>query len=131
LFSELKRNNEALEKIEKAYSIAPHCPLVNHNLALIYSSLGNEKKAIKIWENLLSKDINDVAFDECGEGLKWTKSLFNDIRYDIALDYFELKNYQKAKKYIKSHINNRKRGQFSIYSLKVVQKKEKEILSKK
>lgn len=118
---------EALEVIEKARLIAPHCPLVLWDYAGSLDMLGREEEAIKIWKALLRRGVEKIAFDECGEGIRWAKSLLIDCLYRIGLSYARLGRKALAVKYIKKHIAQRKPGIPSIYSLKMVRKKLQQI----
>ena len=122
--------SKALETSKKAYKISPNCPLVLWDYACALDMLKNEMEAIELWKKIISFGLEKVAHDECGEGVRWAKSIINDCRYRIASSYFDLKNYTKAKVFLEAHIKNRKRGQPSLYGLKEVKKKYKDTLIK-
>jgi hypothetical protein len=111
---------KALEFAQKAYKVSPNCPLVLWDLAGALDMVNKEKEAIDIWSSLINKGELALAFEECGEGLRSARAFINDSRYRIGLSYKDLEENNKAKKYIKIHLENRQRGQFSRYSLKEV-----------
>lgn len=115
---ELKNYNEAFLYSKKAIKIAKKDSLVLNYHAVILKANNKIKDAIEIWELLLKKNIMQIAFEDCTEGLKWAKSLLNDIRFNLSLTYYELKNTIQARKFMSEHINNRRQGQFSNYSKK-------------
>ncbi len=114
---------KALKYSEKALKIAPSCPLVNWDYACALDMMNRKKEAIKIWKKLLNRKLEDIAFGECGEGIRWSKSLLNDCRYRIGVSYLEMGKNAYALKYLNEHIKNRKRGLPSLYSKKEVLKK--------
>ena len=112
---ELRDYKMALVYSKKAFSISSTNPLVINYHAAILKVNNRIKEAIAIWEALLKKDINQIAFEDCQEGLKWTKSLLNDIRFNLSIAYKDIKDIKMAKKYLIKHLENRKSGQFSLY----------------
>lgn len=121
---------EAKLMIDIAFDLKPNCPLVNDYKASILRMLEEYEPAIKIWKKFLSCDIKDFAFGECGEGMKWALSLLNDARYLLALTYFEMKDFESANHYIEEHLQNRKQGQFSNMTKKMVYDLKKRILNR-
>lgn len=129
IYYEKRNYKKALILINDAYNMAPICPLVNDYKASIERMLGNYHIAIEIWKNLLSQDIEELAYDECGEGMKWALSLLNDARYMLALTYFDIKDYDKALDFINKHIENRKKGQYSVVTKRKAISKKNKILN--
>ena len=114
---------KAMELEEQARRLAPHCPLVLWGYANVLDMLGHEAKAIRIWKQLLAKGEEKIAYGECGEGIRWARSLLNDCIYRIALAYRDLGKFDMAIQYLKKHIKNRSPGIPSIYALSEVKKK--------
>jgi len=120
-FYELFDYKTALKHSQKAIELSPECPLaLNYHAIILFA---NEKVEIaeKIWQQILTKDIKELANCRCGEGLRFAKSLKNDIRFRLGDVYVELNNKEKALKYYKEHLQNRKRGQFSNFTRKEVE----------
>ena len=126
-YYETKNYETALKYSTKAVELQPNCPLALDYHASILFAKGKLKDAKQIWENLLSRDINDIAFGDCGEGMKNAKSVKNDIRYILAYLYLQLNDKNKAIVLLNEHLENRKRGQFSNFTKKEVEKELKKI----
>lgn len=118
--------SKALQYSLKAVKISPNCPLVLWDYAGALDMLGREAEAIKIWKSFLKRGIESIAYDECGEGLTWARSLVNDCYYRIGNSYLKLGNKSLGKKHIKTHIDNRVQHKYkSIYGLRSVRKQLK------
>lgn len=114
---------KAMKLEEKARRLAPHCPLVLWGYASALDMLEQEAKAIRIWKRLLDRGEEEIAYGECGEGIRWARSLLNDCRYRIALAYRDLGKLEIALGYLQEHIQKRLPGVPSIYPLPEVKKK--------
>lgn len=117
-YYEERNYRPALAYIQKALKLAPDCPLALWGLAGVLDMLEREREAIAIWERLLRRGEENIAFGACGEGLKWAKALMLDCLYRLALAHRDLKNYRQARWYMTKHINGRYPGNGSIYGLK-------------
>lgn len=126
-YYEEKKYKQALKITKKAFKIAPRCPLVLWDYACDLDINGKYKMAITIWKKLLGKGASKIAHEECGEGIRWAKSLLSDCKYRIGISYFKMGDFAKAAKYLQMHIANRKPGIPSIYPLSIVKKKLREI----
>lgn len=112
-YYELRDYKTALQFSEKAVQLSPNCPLALDYHASILLTNGKVEEALHIWNNLLDKDLNEIAYGECGEGIRFAKSLLNDVRFSVGDAYMELNNKEKALSYYKSHLANRQKGIFS------------------
>ena len=110
---ELKEYEAALRHSEKAMSLSPNCPLTLDYHASILLANGQTEQALAIWKQLLRKNLDEVAYGECGEGMRFAKSLLNDVRFSVGDAYLELKDKEKALFYYKAHLGNRQKGIFS------------------
>lgn len=118
--------SQALKYSLKALKISPDCPLVLWDYAGVLDMLGKEAEAIKIWKGLIKRGIEAIAYDQCGEGIVWSRSLVNDCYYRIGKSYLELGKKVLGQKYIQTHIDNRVQHKYkSIYDLKGVRKQLK------
>ena len=126
-YYEDRNYQKALEYAEKALEIEPDCPLVLWDYAGVLDMLDDTKKAISIWKYLLNCSVEQIAFDECGEGIRDAKSLHNNCRFRIGSSYIDINQKKLAIKYLKLHLQNRQRGLPSIYSKKEVLKLLKSI----
>jgi len=114
--------DEALRISEKALKISPKCPLVLWDYAGALDMLGKHEDAIKIWRKLIKKGVNKIAYSECGEGIRWARSLINDSKYRTAISYLKMGMLSNANKYLRDHLKHRAPGIPSIYRLSDVKK---------
>lgn len=124
-YYEERNYKRAFTIIKKAYKIAPKCPLVLFNYAGTLDMLEMDDEAIKIWKGLIKRGIRNLAYGECGEGLKEAKGLVLDCYYRLGLAYRDLNDDKTANFYLKRHLMNRYPGNGSIYSMKEVKSKLK------
>jgi tetratricopeptide (TPR) repeat protein len=106
----------------EAFKIAPNCPLVlwDYAAALQMNKMG--KDALIIWKKIITKGEYKIANDECGEGLKWARSLINDCRFRIGMYYVHEKKIKLGYRYLLQHLKVRKLRMGSIYNLKMIKK---------
>lgn len=126
---ELRDYKKALKFSDKVIKKNNRDPLFLNYHAVILKANGKFNLAIQIWESLLNRDVKQMAFIDCQEGVLWIKSLLNDIRFNLSCTYKDLNNYFLAKKYALQHLKHRKRGQFSLYKKKEVLKLYNEIIA--
>ncbi|WP_295731846.1 tetratricopeptide repeat protein [uncultured Muribaculum sp.] len=111
---------DALCAAQKAFLLEENDELVIYNLAMALQLNGMYSDAMKYFDMILSKLIDDIAYGNHGEGKKWAKSLHNDSLYMKGVCYMELGNNEEAAYCIRSHIYNRRRGIYSDFSRKQV-----------
>jgi tetratricopeptide (TPR) repeat protein len=126
-YYEEHKYKKALKIVEKALKYAPKCPLVLWDYAGTLDMVGQHREAIKIWKKLLMIGTDKIAYDECGEGLRWARSLLNDSRYRIGLSYRKMGMLKKASNYIYAHITHRAPGIPSIYLLSAAKRELNDI----
>ena len=128
-YYEQHRYREALKAARKALKLAPRCPLVLWDYACDLDMLENERAAIKIWKQLIRRGAKSLAYEECGEGIRWAGSLINDCRYRIGSSYLDLGDREKAVRYMRAHLAHRPSGgAASIYTLKDVRSRLRKAL---
>jgi tetratricopeptide (TPR) repeat protein len=121
----------ALKWSEKALTLAPECPLVLWDYASALDMTGQEEAAVQVWRDLIDRGPARIADDECGEGLRWAESLVNDSRYRAALSSYDLGKKKDALRLLREHLAHRKPGLPSLYSLREVRAKERQMLGRK
>lgn len=126
-YYELFDYKTALEHVEKAINLSPDCPLALDYYATILFANNRTEEALSIWNKLLNLGIDEIAHGQCGEGIRFAKSLINDIQYMVGEVYVELNEKDKALNYYKLHLQNRQRGVFSNFTKRQVEKKIKNI----
>ena len=126
-YYEERRYKTALKYVKKARKIAPKCPLVIWDYACTLGMIGHHKNAIALFKMLISRGERSIAFDECGEGIRWAKSLLNDCRYWIGISYRSLGDERQARSFIRMHLRRRKSGLPSLYNARSIRKKFPEL----
>ena len=111
----------------QAYQFAPRCPLVLWDLVGSYDMLRRHKDAISLYRKLIRRGIESVAYDECGEGLAWARSLIADCWYRLAHCEREIGRRSRAANCYKQHIAMRGPGCHSIYPLRSVRRELREL----
>jgi tetratricopeptide (TPR) repeat protein len=130
-YYEEKDYNKALQIVEQALKLSPHCPLVLWDYAGALDMLERNDEAIRIYKRLIRRGINRLAYGECGEGIVNAREYVNDSRYRIGLIYANKGKFNLAQKYLREYINYRNQGFSSIYDLREVKKDLKQIIEGK
>ena len=107
----------AYKVIKEAEELAPECPLVLWDLAGTLDMLGDKSAAIDIWRRLIKRGYQSVASDECGEGIRWAKSLLNDCRYRVAISLWDIGDVKQAYREMQQHLKHRSPGIPSVYPI--------------
>lgn len=108
----------ALECAKRAVELAPQCPLALWHYAGCLSMNGQERAALAAWTLILNRDLDDVAYGECGEGMKWAMQLLNDVHYRMGRIHQFLGEGAQAKASYQKYLHNRSHGVGSLYELK-------------
>jgi hypothetical protein len=119
-YYEERKYKKALVVSKRALKLDPQCPLILWDYACVLDMLGEEKSAIAVWKRLLRRGEKAVAFDKCGEGIRWARSLLNDCRYRIGVSFLDVGNKVLGKQYMVEHLRYRRPGIPSSYSMKDV-----------
>ncbi len=84
----------------------------------------NEKyeQAMEQYKRIERKTINDIAYDEHGEGIRYAKSIKNDTLFMKGICLYYLGKRAQASRYIRRHIRNRARGISSLITKKKAEK---------
>ncbi len=117
-YYEERKYGMALRFSRKAVKRVPHCPLVLWDYAGALYMTGGQQQAISIWRSLIRRGVENLARDECGEGVRWARGLVNDCYFRLAEAYKILGNRRLATRYMREHLANRGRGVASVFSRK-------------
>lgn len=109
---------KAITYSKKALRLKPDCPLVLAHHAGTLAMLGRNKKALQVYQGLLDRDLDSLAYDECGEGMDWALQLVNDCHYRMGRCFQSLGNNEAARRSLKKYLHNRAHGVGSIYDRK-------------
>jgi predicted Zn-dependent protease len=120
-YYEQKQYEKALECSKVAVQYQPDCPLAIWHYAGSLYMTGHEDAALVIWTMLLQKEPEEVAYEECGEGMDWALQLLNDVHYRMGR-YYEWKGITElARVSYEKYLHNRRHGVGSIYETKNVE----------
>jgi tetratricopeptide (TPR) repeat protein len=117
-----KQFDKALEYAEKAWKLAPHCPLAIWEYSESLHRLGEDAKAEPLYRGLIRRGVKRIAYGECGEGIRATRMLVNDCYYPLGVILANKGDFGLAKKYITKHITNRNQNCTSLFRLREVKK---------
>lgn len=115
---ELKRYDDALQASEIAMGLDSKCPLVLWDYASVLKILDRESEASEIYKELLQRGEESIAYDQCGEGIRWARSLLNDCRLRLGELLLNRGEYKEAYRHISDHLKHRRRGQYSCATKK-------------
>jgi len=127
VYYNLKSFDKSLKLAKEAFEIEPNDVLVLYDYACVLAAHNKNEKALKYWNIILNKNINDIAYGQFGEGLKWAKSIINDSRFRKSLCLIEVGELKEAKQLIVKHLKDRKRGIYSDFTKKQILKKKDEL----
>jgi tetratricopeptide (TPR) repeat protein len=122
-YYEQKQYRQSLRYVVQALQIAPYCPLAVWDYAGTLDMLRQKKKALQIFEWLISWGEKAIAYGECGEGIRFARSLIADCYYRVARIHEESRQRVKAERAYRQHLSRRKRGDRSIYTLAEVKRR--------
>lgn len=107
---EQRRYKEALRASSKAFQMAPDDPLFMWDHAGALVSLGRQREAAVIYRRLIRKGPVRAGTVDCGEGVKWARSLINDARFRLAECYRELGDSALAGRWYEEFIKHQQAG---------------------
>jgi tetratricopeptide (TPR) repeat protein len=120
-YYEQKKYEIALKCSMRAVELKPGCALALWHYAGCLEMTASEDAALAIWTLILNKDLEEVAYGECGEGMDWAMQLLNDVHYRMG-KYFRRKGQNEpARESFKKYLHNRSHGVGSIYDKKQVE----------
>jgi tetratricopeptide (TPR) repeat protein len=117
----------ALECAKRAVELAPHCSLALWHYAGCLSMTGQKRAALAVWQLLLNRDLDEVAYGECGEGMKWAMQLLNDVHYRMGFIHQFLGEDTQARVSFEKYLHNRRHGVGSIYDVEDVKNRLAEL----
>ena len=118
---------KALALDGQALTLAPNCPLALWGYAGALEMLDRPREALKLFQRLIRRGSESIAFGECGEGLARSRGLVADCWYRMAGCYAALGNRAKEIESFDTHIDLRGPGCHSIYPLREVHKEVNQV----
>jgi tetratricopeptide (TPR) repeat protein len=105
----------ALKCAQRAVELRSQCPLALWHYAGSLYMTGHEQQALAIWTILLTLDVEEVAYGECGEGMDAALRLINDVHYRIGRCYQHQGKQDLAIQSFEKYLHNRAHGVESTY----------------
>ena len=113
---------KALKAAEHALHLAPNCSLVLWHYAGALTMNVREFEALEVYEKMRTMDMDEAAYGEHGEGMRWAMQLMNDVHFAMGSLYHWLSEDEKAKISFGKYLHNRQHGVRSIYKIAEVKK---------
>lgn len=99
---EQRKYERALHWETMALQEQPYCPLTIWGYAGTLEMLGRYRESVTLYRWLLSWGEKELAYGECGEGIRKARSLIADCHYRIALIWEEKRQWKRAAACMKS-----------------------------
>jgi hypothetical protein len=80
--------------------------------------LGRLPEAIEIYQKLIRRGVESMAYGDCGEGLAWARGLICDCHYRLAHCHKHQNKNREAIRAFKKALSLRGHGCRSIYPIK-------------
>ena len=110
----------AFKYAERAIIMEPDDDLNIYTYACALYYVGKLDKSYEYFNKIMNKDVNDIAYGEHGEGLRYAKALINDSVYMVGVICQKQHKYEDAKVFFLRHLENRKPFQYSDFMKKQV-----------
>ena len=123
---ESRRYKAALPLFQKAFELKPTCPAVIYNLANTLHMLDREQEAQKLLMTLVN--MNDTDLNSACVELRQPRSFRCDALYLMFhVMLYETNRWSKAFPFAQQHLQNRKRGLKSAWTLPEIRKEIAEL----
>lgn len=129
-YYEQRNYDRALHWDIMALQEAPYCPLLIWDYAGTLAMLDRNGEALLLYRWLLSLGEEQLAYGECGEGIRSARALVADCHYRIGCIWDEKRQWKRAAAEFEKYIALRKSGYGSIYSLREVNAQLAEVRAK-
>lgn len=108
----------AFQYAERAMNIEPDDDLNIYTYACALYYVGQHEKSFEYFTKIINKDIQEIAYGEHGEGIRYAKQLINDSVYMAGVVCQGMHRYNEAKDYFKQYLENKKPFQYSDFTKK-------------
>ncbi|MGA3048280.1 MAG: hypothetical protein ABSD67_16725 [Terracidiphilus sp.] len=129
-YYEQRKYDQALYWDVMALQEAPYCPLLIWDYAGTLAMLDRNDEARLLYRWLLSWGEEQLAYGECGEGIRWARALIADCHYRIACIWDEKRQWKRAATEFEKYLVMRRSGYGSIYSLQQAKAEYAEVQAK-
>ena len=117
-YYEEHRYKLALRFAERAFDLAPTCPLVLWDYAGALQMLGRHSEALDLYARIVDKGVAGVARNACSEGKAWARGLVSDSHYRASNSLRALGNETASRSAFTQCLDLRGPGCHSIYKLR-------------
>jgi tetratricopeptide (TPR) repeat protein len=129
-YYEQRKYDRALYWNVLALEEAPYCPLLIWDYAGTLAMLDRNHEALLLYRWLLSWGEEQLAYGECGEGIRRARALIADCHYRIACIWDEKRQWKRSTAEFEKYLAMRRIGCGSIYSLREVKAQYAEVRAK-
>jgi tetratricopeptide (TPR) repeat protein len=127
---EQRHYKRALNWDVRALLEAPYCPLAIWGYAGTLEMLGRYNASISLYRYLLSWGEEQLAYGDCGEGIRRARSLLADCHFRIASIWERKRQWKRAVAEYDIYLSKRKNGWGSIYPIRDVKASYAKVLAK-
>jgi tetratricopeptide (TPR) repeat protein len=129
-YYEQRKYDRALHWNLKALQEAPYCPLLIWDYAGTLAMLDRNNEALLLYRWLLGWGVEQLAYGECGEGIRSARALVADCHYRIACIWEGKRQWKRSAAEFAKYLALRRKGHGSIYSLREVKSEYAEVRAK-
>jgi tetratricopeptide (TPR) repeat protein len=122
-YYEQRDYERSLELTNRALELAPQCPLALWDHAGTLEELDRPREALSIYQGLVDRGVDSLAYGECGEGRAWSRGLVADCLFRMGTCYVTLGDSGTAAECFKRCLSLRGPGCRSIYPIAEVRSK--------
>lgn len=98
---------KALEISEKAMELSPECPLVLWDYACTLAMLDRDEEALAVYQHILDRGVESLAYDQCGEGHPKARMLVMDSLFRAGRCCHRLDRKDEAIEFYQRHLAER------------------------
>lgn len=108
----------AFHYAERAMKLESNDDLNIYTYACALYYVGQLETSFEYFMQIINKDIQEIAYGEHGEGLRYAKSLIRDSVFMAGIICQDQQKYNEAKKFFIQYLESRKPFQYSDFSKK-------------
>ena len=120
-YYEERRYRMAVRYSEKAFRLAPECPLVLWDHAGHLQALGRHREALNLYARIVSLGVDGLMASECSEGRAKARGLVSDANYRASQSLAALGYKEASESAFDQCLDLRGPGCRSIYTLEELQ----------
>ncbi|MBO4398455.1 MAG: hypothetical protein J5805_07950 [Bacteroidaceae bacterium] len=111
----------AMNYVKRVEEVDPHfCYMLCHKAWMLYDSDAPFQEAYDAWKTVAEMPLEALVSKKYGFDKRWAQSRQTDACFYIANLYMARSEYSEAERYVKLHLERRKRGLWSNFTKKEV-----------